>query len=254
MATEPASEPGARARTAELLWGGRPAPRRGPRPGLTLDRIVGAAIGIADAEGVGALSMQRVAADLGVTKMALYRYVAGRDELVALMADTACGPPPEPDGEGWRSRLHGWARELWPRLRRHPWLLSTTVGPRVLGPNELGWLEAALTALADTPLGAAERMDAVALISGHVRGIAQQAPAPGAEGVEAELAAAMGPVLAAHRADYPHAAAAFAGTAAEGGGDAALDFGLERILDGLEALITRREREASGAGRPRARG
>src|SRR5689334_22149881 len=83
---------GERARTADLLWGPRERPSRGPKPGLTRDGIVRAAIGVADAEGLAAVSMQRVAAEVGFTTMALYRYVPGKNELVALMVDSAVGP------------------------------------------------------------------------------------------------------------------------------------------------------------------
>src|SRR3984957_4776793 len=80
----------------DLLWGTRDRPRRGPRPSLSLDRIVAAAISLADEEGLANLSMQRLAERLGCAKMALYRYVPGKSELVALMVDAALGDPPEP--------------------------------------------------------------------------------------------------------------------------------------------------------------
>ncbi|MEV6522678.1 TetR/AcrR family transcriptional regulator C-terminal domain-containing protein [Longispora sp. NPDC051575] len=91
---------GDQTRTAELLWGPGPRPSRGPKPGLTLERIVAAAIAIADAEGLAAVSMQRVAGDLDFTKMSLYRYVPGKAELTALMVDAAMGPPPDLDAAG----------------------------------------------------------------------------------------------------------------------------------------------------------
>ena len=80
----------------DLLWGTRDRPRRGPRPSLSLDRIVAEAISLADAEGLANLSMQHLAERLGCAKMALYRYVPGKSELVALMVDAALGDPPEP--------------------------------------------------------------------------------------------------------------------------------------------------------------
>ena len=171
---------GEQAGTIELLWGPRPQPTRGPKPALSIDRIAQAAIAVADAEGLAGVSMQRVAAELGVTKMALYRYVPGKADLIALMVDTAGDPPPVLDGEadGWRAQLGHWARRLLAVFQRHPWLLDATVGPRIMGPNELGWLEQAVAALEGTGLDGGERMDAVVVILGHVRTIAQQSRTP----------------------------------------------------------------------------
>ena len=80
--------------TVAVAWGVRGRPHKGPRPGLSLERIVAAAIRLADAEGLAAVSMSRVATALGTAPMSLYRYVAAKDELLALMVDAAYGPPP----------------------------------------------------------------------------------------------------------------------------------------------------------------
>ena len=89
-------------------WGVRGRPHKGPKPGLSLERIVAAAVQVADAEGLAAVSMSRVAAELGTAPMSLYRYVTAKDELLALMQDAAYGPWPTgaPDG---RRRLAGGA-------------------------------------------------------------------------------------------------------------------------------------------------
>ncbi|HEY1619933.1 MAG TPA: TetR/AcrR family transcriptional regulator, partial [Streptosporangiaceae bacterium] len=79
----PASQP----RGVDFLWGSRERPSRGPRPGLSVERIVAAAVGIADAAGLGAVSMQRVASEVGFATMALYRYVPGKTELISIMID-----------------------------------------------------------------------------------------------------------------------------------------------------------------------
>jgi AcrR family transcriptional regulator len=121
---------GDRVDAATLLWGQRSAPKRGPRPTLTLDGITRTAIGIADAEGLAAVTMQRVAQVVGVTKMALYRYVPGKVELVALMTDAALGEPPALTGGGWRERLDEWGRRMFGRFVAHSWTLETTVGAR----------------------------------------------------------------------------------------------------------------------------
>ncbi|MEV5239435.1 TetR/AcrR family transcriptional regulator C-terminal domain-containing protein [Streptomyces cinnamoneus] len=223
-----------------LLWGPHPQPRRGPKPALSLDGIARAGVAIADAEGLPALSMQRLAEQLGKTKMSLYRYVPGRAELVALMVEAAIAAPPEPAAGDWRRRLTGWSHALAGVFARHPWLLDATVGPRLMGPNELSWMEHALAALDGTGLTGGERLDAVVLLTSHVRGIALQSRATGAEGPEAELMAALGEVMREHGDGYPSLLSAMASAAGPLAQDQALAFGLERILDGLEALITRR--------------
>ncbi|MFD7630020.1 TetR/AcrR family transcriptional regulator [Streptomyces sp. NPDC059851] len=233
------------AEVARLLWGPHPKRARGPRPTLDLERIARAGTEIADAEGLADVSMQRVAAHLGVTKMALYRYVPGKAELVALMADAAIGPcpPPEASSGGWRGQLEEWARLLAEGFGRHPWVLEATVGPRVMGPAELSWLERAVAALDGTGLSGAERMDAAVLLAGHVRAITQQARAASPEGSpEAQLGVILGDLMQAHGERFPALTAALASAARSGGQDQAWEFGLQRILDGLAALIDRRSR------------
>ncbi|QMU71858.1 TetR/AcrR family transcriptional regulator [Streptacidiphilus sp. P02-A3a] len=226
-----------------LLWGPHPKPSRGPKPGLSLERIARAGVEIADAEGLAAVSMQRVAGLLDFTKMSLYRYVPGKAELVALMVETAVGtvPPTGTPTGGWRERLGEWAQQLAAVFQLHPWLLEATVGPRVVGPAELSWTEQAAAALDGTGLTGAERLDALVLLSGHVRGIAQQSRAAGpGSNPEAEFAAVLGEVLRIHGERYPALTTAFASAASLGGQDQALDFGLRRILDGLGVLIAQR--------------
>jgi AcrR family transcriptional regulator len=230
----------------DLLWNQRPAPRRGPKPALTLADIARAGIALADADGLAAVTMQSVAAALGYTKMALYRYIPGKDELVALMIDRGLGSPPPlaPGTGGWRPRLELWARELFVLFAAHPWTLEATTGIRPLGPNELAWIEQAVEALAGTGLSGADMLDVAATLSGHVRAMAQQS-VPGRGEPERAIGATIGLVIGAHRDRYPALAAAFADMAANGGQDQALEFGLARILDGVEQHI------AAPRGRPR---
>jgi AcrR family transcriptional regulator len=227
----------------ELLWNLREPPSRGPKPRLTVRMIAQTAVGIADVEGIDAMSMQRVAAELGLTKMALYRYLGGRDELVAVMIEEAVGAPPDFDSEPgtWRSKLQTYARSLWTTWDRHPWLPSATVGTRVMGPNEVGWVESALRALAGTGLSGPDQMNAVQLLSGHIR----NSQAGGALGSfpwdpQHRLTPAMADLLRQHQNRYPAVTAA----AANDDSSDARDFGLHRILDGLEMLIaTRTQRD-----------
>ena len=101
----------------EAAWGIRERPRKGPKPGLSLPRIVEAAISVAERDGLAAVSMSRVAAELGASTMSLYRYVSAKDELLMLMADAAYGAPPVICGRWWstptssnRRRSRSWSR------------------------------------------------------------------------------------------------------------------------------------------------
>ncbi|MGW5365845.1 TetR/AcrR family transcriptional regulator [Actinopolymorpha pittospori] len=232
-----------------VLWGRTSTPRRGPKPTLSVETIAQAGIRVADADGLVAVTMQRVAQELGVTKMALYRYVPGKVEMVALMTDVAIGAPPatattpdraghQPGGPAWRPRLETWATRMYERFSAHPWALEATVGARPIGPNEVAWLEEVAAALADTPLGGAETLDVAAALSGQVRMVAQQAAAYGADSPEQSLLATLGALLAEDEDRFPAVTAALADTA--GATDQALDFGIQRLLDGVELLISRR--------------
>jgi len=221
--------------TADFFWAPRPRPTRGPKPALTLDQIADAAIAIADAEGLAAVSMQRVAADLGYTKMSLYRYLPGKTELVAAMLERGLGTPPPPGDGDWRPALTAWAAALLTAYAGHSWALEASTGRRPIGPHEVAWLERALAVLPPGLTGA-ERLDAVATIAGHVRMIAGQSG-----GAESDLAAAMGMVVRDHAEHYPAVVAALTDVAVRGGADDAFAFGLGRILDGLEVLVAQRE-------------
>jgi AcrR family transcriptional regulator len=224
----------------DLLWSPAPTPRRGPKRGLNLTEIATAGIAIADADNLAAVTMQRVAEALGVTKMALYRYVRSKTELVALMTEVAIGEPTALDpGSGWRAELRAWAHAMIGRFLRHPWAQETTTGTRAVGPNEIGWLEQALTALDGTGLTGSEKLDVVATLAGHARAIAQQATASTGTNAEKGLETIFAVVLRDHAAQFPALAAAL-GSATDDGRDQAFDFGLDRILDGVELLVEQR--------------
>lgn len=224
-----------------LLWERRPAPKRGPRPAMSLAAIADAGIAIADADGLAAVTMQQVASRLGFTKMALYRYVPGKTELVAVMVDNCIGPPPPAiTTSGWRPALDGWARALFVRIAAHPWAVDATVGTRPVGPNELEWMEQAVDALSGTGLHGGEMLDAVVTLTGHVRTIAQQVAAAGSGSPELDLESAIMDTVRGREDRFPALAAAFASVVASGTHDQALDFGLALILDGVEQLITSR--------------
>src|SRR5262245_10282258 len=161
--------------SVQLLWGLRDAGgRRGPKPSLRRDEIVAAAIDTADAEGLAAVSMARVAEKVGASTMALYRYVANKDELLLLMSDAGIDDPPvivpASGGASWRPQLTAWAHAVRSVWMRRPWLLQIPVTGPPAGPNNVAWLEAGLTALAGTDLSSAERIEVVQVVATYLRG------------------------------------------------------------------------------------
>lgn len=224
----------------ELAWGLRDPSRRGPKPGLTLDRIVAAGVAIARADGIAAVSMARVANELGVGTMSLYRYLPAKDDLVGLMADTAVGPPqPALARPEWRAGLTGWATDLRTSYERNPWLLQVPVTAMMLGPNNVAWLEAALRCMARTPLSEQQKLSTALLVSGFVRNEATlSADIVGGGG---DAARQFGATLArlADAARFPAIRRAIESGALEDddGLEDEFGFGLGCILDGIAALI-----------------
>ncbi|WP_371494779.1 TetR/AcrR family transcriptional regulator C-terminal domain-containing protein [Kitasatospora sp. NBC_00374] len=183
-------------RSMDLLWRGngpaaavrRPGP--GPRPGLTVDAIVEAAVAVADADGMPALSMRAVGERLGRTAMALYTYVPGKSELVDLMYDQVLAELPAgyPQAAGWRAAVTAWADDSWAFHLRHPWVLQVSQARPVLGPNEYRALEALIGALAGTGLPGGRLRRIVGALVGYVRGSVRTA----AEAREAAAATGVG--------------------------------------------------------------
>lgn len=236
----------------EAAWGVRTRPNKGPRPALSLERIVAAAVRVAASDGLQAVSMSRVAADLGVSTMSLYRYVGAKDELLTLMADLTFEAPPEPrrPEETWRDGLSRWA---WTELgvyRRNPWVLRIPISGPPLTPNAMAWLERGLDCLRDTGLTEGEKLSVMLVLTGFVRGQAMlqadiaAAQAAGASPPDPELMASYGRLMA--RLTDPERFPALHAVLAAGvfdepdNGDAEFTFGLERVLDGIETLIEKR--------------
>ncbi|ANS66025.1 tetR family transcriptional regulatory protein [Streptomyces lincolnensis] len=247
------------ARTLELLWDTGRRPSRGPKPGLTVDRIVEAAVRIADSEGLEAVSMRRVATELGTGTMSLYRYVPGKGELLDLMLDRVQRPAedradlgPDDDG-GWRCALQAMGRETLALYRRHPWLLRVNQSRPMLGPSALDGMEKVLSRIKPMGLSDPELISAIIMVDGYVVGAARtQLYAQEAERhtglTDTEFWEAQAPVLEKVMTSgrYPLLAAL-----SEDSFTTEFDhfeFGLQRILDGLEAFVARRGGEASGGG------
>jgi AcrR family transcriptional regulator len=235
-------------RSLALLWGTATGPSRGPRPGLTRERIVRAAVDIADAEGLAALSMRRIAGALGAGAMTLYRYVPGKDELIDLMVDEVYAEDLPLDETGsWRERLEAACRQEWRHYHRHPWLLHVPQGRPLLGPNSMRATEATLRILDGTGLDPVEMIDAIVTTSSFVAGLARTSvEASRAErdtGVsDEEWWLAQRPYLDELMAggDIPLLSRVGEGGGFEGSQDRGFEFGLQRILDGIEALIAAR--------------
>ncbi|MEV0671094.1 TetR/AcrR family transcriptional regulator [Mycobacterium sp. NPDC050441] len=158
-------------RALRLLWQQDPTPRR-PR-GLTREAIVEKAVELADADGLAALSMARLAERLGCGTMSLYRHVTNKDELVTFMLAAAPGPAPSaPEGTDWAGALANWAQELWSVYHRHPWILQTASAGLPADPGQLAWLDAGLATLAGTGLTEREKVAAVVAVLIFTRGSA----------------------------------------------------------------------------------
>jgi DNA-binding transcriptional regulator YhcF (GntR family) len=142
---------------------------------LSKEEVVRTAILIADAEGLAALSMRRVATELGVSTMALYRYVGGKEALVLQMVDVAIGefPMPQQRPASWRAVIETAARAQWAAYKAHLWLASAvSIGrPQVL-PNLLPHTDAVLRAVGGFGVDANTSMYAAITVFGYVRGVA----------------------------------------------------------------------------------
>jgi AcrR family transcriptional regulator len=241
-------------RTIDLLWGVQRR-RRGPKPSLSGDQVVTTAIQIADRDGLGGLSMRRLADELGITAMSLYGYVPSKAELLDVMADRAYAQIPVrdlPTGP-WQDGLAALGEKHWALLLSHPWLLQIASSRPLLGPHMTAFYDAELAAVDGLGLTDIDMDLIVSLLDDYVRGAARGA-------VEAAEALARtgisdqqwwqtyGPLLSnvLDPARYPTAVRV--GSAAGAEYSAAHDparsfrFGLQRIIDGIEAFITKASR------------
>lgn len=163
-------------RSIELLWGAAERGRRGPKPRFSVDDLVDAAIAVADAEGLAAVSMRRVAEAIGVSPMSLYTYVQSKAELTNLMFDRVLGEMQDPDpAEGWRACLSFVACQRWTLTERHPWVLDLAVHRPPLGPNLLARVEAMLVALDGTGLSDIEKDMVIDVLHNYIAGALHEA-------------------------------------------------------------------------------
>lgn len=160
----------------ENLWLRPEHPARGPRLPFSRAELTAAAVAIADAEGLEALSIRRLAAELGARPMAIYSYVTGKDEVIELMVDAVTAeylaPVGEPDGD-WRSRLRGLAERSRAALHRHPWMAPLAGGRQAASPNRIALFEQTLAALDGLGLGMDEMLAVLGMLLSYVHGFVQ---------------------------------------------------------------------------------
>jgi AcrR family transcriptional regulator len=230
----------------EVAWGLREPAVKGPKRVLSLGHIVDTAVQIAEAEGLGAVSMSRIAGELKASTMSLYRYVSAKDELLPLMVDAAFGPPVdvELDDSGWRAGLEHWSWAYLRVLRRHPWVVHVPISGPPSTPNQVSWAEQGLSFLRSTGLPAGQKMSIILLLSGLVRNEAALANTYEAFTRSGDALAPMMDyrLLLERLADsdrFPEinkviAAGVFDSSDGE---NVEFEFALGRVLDGIEVLV-----------------
>lgn len=230
-----------RAAEPEVIWARPERAGRGPKPAYSRADIAAAAVRIADADGIDALSMRRVAAELGCGTMSLYNYVPRKEDLNELMVDAVSGEyelPAGPPGGDWRAEMLALGRQTRGIMRRHPWLPRIMSALYGFSPNALRYLEHCLGALdgLDAPYGT--KMELIGMINGSVMtyvvnefAMAERARAlPWSEEQEqrARLAYLAGQVAGG---SYPRLAEALAEGPSPGDADELFDRMLNRLLN-----------------------
>ena len=241
------SEENPLARSHQLLWEGLPSTGKGPRPTLTLDQIVGAGIEIADSEGIDALSMRRLATELGMGTMSLYRYVPNKGELLNLMLDHVSGAQHgrvDPDGD-WRATLSAVARRSREMYLSHRWLLQVNWSRPVLGPGSVSQMEETVAGLADLPFGDQKKMMVISQLDAYVVGsvreeILYERAAEESGMTEDEFWNNQLPVLVKEMESgrFP-AMAALDADVFDADWTDSFELGLRFLLDGIDAEVTR---------------
>ncbi|WP_309062178.1 TetR/AcrR family transcriptional regulator C-terminal domain-containing protein [Streptomyces sp.] len=223
----------------QQLWLSRPRPRRGRRPAHSREAITAAAVALADAEGLDAVSMRRVAAQVGAGVMSLYSYAPDKETLVELMVDHVSGelsPAGPPTGD-WRADLKAVAHLQRSHMLRHPWLPAALATHRTPGPNTLAFLEHVLAVLRPTGLDGGTRLEIFAQLTAFVAGHVAHEVAQAAASRSPDRAAAEARYLTAVAADghHPELAEALASPGRPVTPEATFNRFLNRLIDGLDA-------------------
>lgn len=232
------------------LWRLPTPARLGRTAELDVDQVVRAAVDLADQDGVEGVTLQKVAAALGFTKMSLYRHVGSKDELFELMVDHATGPAPDLGADlGWRDGVRSWASAIRAKYAEHPWLIDIPMTGPPRGPNAVSWMDALLRALRDTGLDMGTQVGMLTVISGYLRNaiemtrqFEQARQGSGLSQADAERDYGRALVELVDPTRFPDAARLFAASVWEqpqtDTADHDFRFGLELILDGIAAAIT----------------
>ena len=214
---------------------------RGPRARHDRAAIAALAVRIADAEGLDAVTMRRLAGELGIAVMSLYNYVPAKEHLAQLMTDQLAGeyaypvtPPPDP-----RAAIADLARQTRDIARRHPWLAGLLHPPMPPGPNGLRYLDYFLGLLAGSRLGTGARLEIIAMIRGFATmyGAMQAVPASTNEQTTTQVQAL---TRAAAQGHYPHLAAALAAAGPPRRHDDIFRSGIERLIETARLRLRQR--------------
>ncbi|GIL25232.1 TetR/AcrR family transcriptional regulator C-terminal domain-containing protein [Actinocatenispora comari] len=222
--------------------------QRPPRPATPAgrDEVVHAAIALADADGLTGVSMRRVATELGIATMSVYRHVASRDELVTLMLDTAIGerPLPDPPPAGWRARCEAAARAMWGFCQRHPWAaqaLSMTRPQSI--PNGMDYSEWLLAAFDGYELELDTRFQLGLSVLMYTRGLAvniepevRAREDTGLTDEEWMLQQKPSMLAIADQRRFPQLSVAMHDEV-DADLDSMFEFGLARLLDGIDSFL-----------------
>jgi AcrR family transcriptional regulator len=217
-----------------------------PRVPLTRERVLRAAVALADRDGVESLSMRRLAGELGVEAMSLYHHVASKGALLDGMVDLVFGEIELPTGTGWKSAMRRRATSARAVLSRHPWAIALMESRSTPGPANLRHHDAVIGCLREAGFPVALAAHAYSLLDAYIYGFAlQEATLPFTTPEDtAEVAQS---IMAGFPADaYPHLTELAVQHVLQPGYDYGdeYDFGLDLILDGLE-------RAATAPGEPR---
>ncbi|ASQ92523.1 regulator [Streptomyces sp. 11-1-2] len=224
----------------QQLWQSPQQPRKGRKPAFSREAITAAAVALADAEGIDAVTMRRVASQVGAGVMSLYSYAPDKETLLRLMVDQVNGElsPPAPLTGDWRADLKTIAHTQRALMLRHPWLPGALFNRRwSLGPNTLAFVEHALAALRPTALDGGAKLEVFSLITGFVAGLVADEIAQAALADSPDRAAADARYLTAVAADghHPELAEALSAPARPLTPEATFARLLDRMVDGLDA-------------------
>jgi AcrR family transcriptional regulator len=210
--------------------------KRQPRGTVSRERIAQVALRIADEEGIDALSMRGLAKRLGVGTMTIYGHIEGRDDLLDAIVDCAVSErePFVSDGD-WRQQLRGSVLVVRKGLLRHPSLVELRARRPVLRPEALRFSEHLLGVLRAAGFEPTESAQAFRLLFTYTFGYAAFSPAEATEADRAEARAALAELP---RDEYPALAESLQPASEAMGGEAAFEYGLDRILDGLAARLS----------------